>query len=133
MRLAMNWLMTTIVCLVLIFSSNSDTLAGNAKVKVSYGKLLTLLEGAAFEDRALAVIHKSISNGRNNKSQAVKIKDKLDDANRLYALTYTTQANPLQAVMIIVIKLDNQWYRVSETLERPSKWKAWSTAHITAQ
>ena len=92
--------------------------------------MLTILEGSAFEKRALAVIEKSITTGRNTKAQAVKIKDKLDDQNRLCALTYTTEANPLQAVMIIVIKLNDQWYRVSETLERSSKWRAWSAENI---
>ena len=116
---------------LLISGINMSASASELKIKVSYGELLTILEGSAFEKRALAVIEKSITTGRNTKAQAVKIKDKLDDQNRLYALTYTTEANPLQAVMIIVIKLNDQWYRVSETLERSSKWRAWSAENIT--
>lgn len=129
----MKQILSFFVCVLIILGVNTSSFASDAKIKVSYGELLTILEGSAFEDKALAVINKSISNGRNHKSQAVKIKDKLDDQNRLYALTYTTEANPLQAVMIIVIKLNDQWYRVSETLERSSKWKAWSAEHITSQ
>ena len=122
-----------VVLLSLVFGVSGISHAADAKIKVSYSELSALLEGTEFEKRALSVIEKSIENGRNTKAQAVKIKDKLNDENRLYALTYTTKANPLEAVLIIVIKLNNVWYRVSEKLERSSKWTAWTLDNIVEE